>query len=121
MSERSTEVLIQDILDSITSVLLYTDGMSLQSFLEDPKTRDAVSMHFVVIGEASHRIPEDFKSLHSQIPWNEIRGLRNRIAHDYFGIDFEIVWAIIQDNLEDLAKQIRKIPNAHHNNPNIRE
>lgn len=109
MSERSAEVLIQDILDSIQSIQLYTEGMSSKSFLEDPKTRDAVVMHFVVIGEASNRIPEDFKILHGQIPWNEMRGLRNRIAHDYFGIDYEIVWDIIHTNLEGLAAQIREI------------
>ena len=107
MSERSSTVLIQDILDSIRSIQLYTEGMSAQSFLEDPKTRDAVVMHFIVIGEASSRIPEDFKILHDQIPWNEMRGLRNRIAHDYFGIDYEIVWDIIQEKFESLALQIR--------------
>lgn len=109
MSERSSEVLIQDILDSIRSIQLYTDEMSLQAFQEDPKTRDAVVMHFIVIGEASSRIPEDFKTIHAQIPWNEMRGLRNRIAHDYFGIDYEIVWDIIQEKLESLAHQIREI------------
>lgn len=109
MSERSPEILIQDILDSIRSIQLYTNGISSQSFFEDPKTRDAVVMHFIVIGEASGRMPEGFKNFHAEIPWDEIRGLRNRIAHDYFGIDYEIVWDIIQENLEPLAQQIQKI------------
>ena len=80
-------------------------------FLDDPKTRDAVVMHFVVIGEVSSRIPEDFKKENPQIPWSEMRGLRNRIAHDYFGVDYEIVWDIIQNNLASLAQQIREIGN----------
>jgi uncharacterized protein with HEPN domain len=84
--------------------------MSAQSFLEDPKTRDAVVMHFIIIGEASSRLPEDFKMSYPQIPWNEMRGLRNRIAHDYFGIDYEIVWDIIQENLSLLSQQIRALP-----------
>ncbi len=111
MSERSPEVLIQDILDSIQSIQLYTEGMSSRLFLDDPKTRDAVVMHFVVIGEVSSRIPEDFKKENPQIPWSEMRGLRNRIAHDYFGVDYEIVWDIIQNNLASLAQQIREIGN----------
>ncbi|MBP6812170.1 MAG: DUF86 domain-containing protein [Saprospiraceae bacterium] len=98
-------------MDSIQSIQLYTEGMSSRFFLDDPKTRDAVVMHFVVIGEVSSRIPEDFKKENPQIPWSEMRGLRNRIAHDYFGVDYEIVWDIIQNNLASLAQQIREIGN----------
>jgi hypothetical protein len=91
MSERSPQILIQDILNSIKSIHSYTEGMSFRDFEEDPKTKDAVVMHFIIIGEASSRLPENFKIAQNQIPWNEMRGLRNRIAHDYFGVDYEIV------------------------------
>lgn len=109
MSERSPEVLIRDILDSIRSIKSYTEGISQQDFENDPKTKDAVVMHFIVIGEASNRLPEYFKNEHAHIPWNEIRGLRNRIAHDYFGVDYGIVWNIVQENLDYLSQQLIEI------------
>lgn len=109
MSERSPEVLIRDILDSIRSIKSYTEGISQQDFENDPKTKDAVVMHFIVIGEASNRLPESFKNGHAHIPWNEIRGLRNRIAHDYFGVDYGIVWDIVQENLDYLSQQLSEI------------
>lgn len=77
--------------------------------MSDSKTRDAVIMHFIVIGETSSRLPEFFKQEHTDIPWSEIKGLRNRIAHDYFGIDFNIVWDIIHENLNGLSKQLREL------------
>jgi uncharacterized protein with HEPN domain len=109
MSERSPKVLVQDMLDSITSIQVYTEGMDFESFMSDSKTRDAVIMHFIVIGETSSRLPEFFKQEHTDIPWSEIKGLRNRIAHDYFGIDFNIVWDIIHENLNGLSKQLREL------------
>lgn len=83
--------------------------MSFRDFENDPKTKDAVVMHFIIIGEASSRLPENFKITHGQIPRNETRGLSNRIAHDYFGVDYRIVWTIIQENLGPLAHQIKEI------------
>lgn len=109
MSERSPQVLIKDILDSIQSIQSYVEGFSYEEFMQDAKTRDAVVMHFIIIGEASSRMPERFRNTHHQIPWNEMRGLRNRVAHDYFGIDFEIVWDIIHGNLEGLSQQLHAL------------
>ena len=62
-----------------------------------------------IIGEAANKIGEDFKTKNPQIDWKRIRGLRNRIVHDYFGIDYEIVWNIITDDLEELIFQIKSL------------
>lgn len=102
-------VLVQDMLDSIQSVKDYTEGITQQDFEQDAKTKDAVVMHFIVIGEASSRLPEEFKNTYPHIPWSEMRGLRNRIAHDYFGVDYGIVWDIVREKLPDLAVQLRNI------------
>ena len=73
------------------------------------KTLDAVIKNFEIIGEAANRLSEDFKDSHSQINWTQIRGFCNRIVHDYMGIDFKIVWTIIEKDLNNLAEDIRKL------------
>ncbi len=94
MSKRESRLLIEDILDSGHKILDYTKGLSFEEFLRDSKTVDAVIRNFEIIGEAANRLPEEFKDKHSNIDWHRIRGFRNRIVHDYFGIDYEIVWQI---------------------------
>ncbi len=94
MSNRQPALLIGDILDSANKIITYTGGMTFEEFCADSKTFDAVIRNFEIIGEAAGRLPDDFKQLHPQIDWHRIRGVRNRIVHDYMGIDYEIVWEI---------------------------
>ena len=103
MSNRSPELLIEDILASAQKIQRYTAGMSFEEFTLDEKTADAVARSFEIIGEAANRLPEDFKNQYSNIDWDRIRGFRNRIVHDYFGIDYSIVWNIIERYLPALV------------------
>jgi uncharacterized protein with HEPN domain len=96
-------------LESATKILDYTSGLSFEQFEIDNKTIDAVIRNFEIIGEVSNRIDGDFKILNSQIEWAKMRGFRNRIVHDYFGIDLEIVWSIIQDDIEELIYQLKEL------------
>lgn len=73
--------------------------MSWEKFQSDEKTIDAVIRNFEIIGEAANRLEADFKIRNRQLNWEELRGFRNRLVHEYFGIDLEIVWTIIQENL----------------------
>lgn len=91
MSSRSSKLLIEDIIESGTKILNYTHDFTFDQFLEDEKTKDAVVRNFEIIGEAANRLSQQFKSDNHQIDWQRIRGFRNRIVHDYFGIDFQIV------------------------------
>ena len=91
MSKRDPNLLITDILESASKILEYTQGLTFEEFTNDAKTIDAVIRNFEIIGEASGRLPEDFKDEFSDIDWHRIRGFRNRIVHDYFGIDYSIV------------------------------
>ena len=68
----------------------------------DDKTIDAVVRNFEIIGEAANRIDPDFRDNNPEIEWKRIRGFRNRIVHDYFGIDYEIVWSIVETYLDEL-------------------
>ena len=109
MSRRTPALLIADILESCYKILQYTDGLTYDDFLKDSKTVDAVIRNFEIIGEAANRLPEDFKEKHPTIDWHRIRGFRNRIVHDYMGIDFAIVWEIKNTYLPSLIDSLKKI------------
>lgn len=102
MSKREPKLLISDMLESCNKILQYTDNMDFEAFCNDSKTLDAVIRNFEIIGEAANRLPEDFKDEHISIDWHRIRGFRNRIVHDYIGIDFSIVWEIRNNYLRRL-------------------
>lgn len=109
MSKRTPSLLLHDISDSGEKILHYTDGLTFKDFISDAKTVDAVIRNFEIIGEAANRLPEEFKDKYPEIEWHRIRGFRNRIVHDYFGIDFEIVWKIKNTFLPGMLLQINRI------------
>lgn len=109
MSKRSAQLLLGDIFESIEKIQKFTKGMSFDKFINDDKTVDAVIRNFEIIGEASNRLPDEFREKHVEIDWARIRGFRNRIVHDYFGIDHSIVWEIIKGYVPELSKSIQKI------------
>jgi len=76
---------------------------------------DAVVRNLEIIGEASNKIPEDIKNKYPQIPWDKMYGLRNRISHEYFGLDYEIIWEIISKQLPDNKEQLKQILRIEHN------
>ncbi|WP_229206269.1 HepT-like ribonuclease domain-containing protein [Dyadobacter fermentans] len=77
--------------------------------MEDDKTVDAVIRNFEIIGEAASRLPEEFRDRHTTVDWHKIRGFRNRIVHDYFGIDYAIVWDIKTQYLPHLLAELSKL------------
>ena len=109
MPKRDPDLLVQDMLDATRKIELYTAGVDRAAFLQDEKTIDAVVRNLEVLGEAARQLPDDFTSRHTDIPWNQIAGLRNRIVHDYFGLDLEIIWQIIQHDLPPLKAQLEKL------------
>jgi len=109
MSKRDLILLLEDMLESALKIKLYTTNLDYDLFLADDKTIDAVVRNFEIIGEAANRIDTDFRTMNSEIEWNRIRGFRNRIVHDYFGIDYEIVWTIIENDLDNLLEQLESL------------
>jgi len=109
MSERQPYLLIEDIIESGQKILDYTEGFSFDDFVNDGKTVDAVIRNFEIIGEAANRLPDDFKETTSEIDWHRIRGFRNRIVHDYFGIDYTIVWEIKNNFLPNLISRLSRL------------
>jgi len=109
MSKRTPKLLLEDIIESAEKILQYTKGISFEEFSKDNKTVDAVIRNFEIIGEASNLLPDEIKDKYSEIDWHRIRGFRNRIVHDYFGVDLQIIWKIIFDQIPGLITEITKI------------
>jgi uncharacterized protein with HEPN domain len=109
MSERDPKLLLEDILDSAAKILNYTESLSYHDFIADSKTIDAVVRNFEIIGEASNRLPEKFRDENSSIDWFRLRGFRNRIVHQYFGLDYEIIWKLKESHLKPLISEIENI------------
>ena len=109
MSKRTPKLLLEDIIESAEKILQYTKGISFEEFSKDNKTVDAVIRNFEIIGEASNLLPDELKDKYSEIDWHRIRGFRNRIVHDYFGVDLQIIWKIILDQIPGLISEISKI------------
>ena len=109
MSKRTPKLLLEDIIESAEKILQYTKGISFEEFSKDNKTVDAVIRNFEIIGEASNLLPDELKDKYSEIDWHRIRGFCNRIVHDYFGVDLQIIWKIILDQIPGLISEISKI------------
>ncbi len=109
MSKREPNLLVEDIIESGKKILEYTSNLSFEDFIKDEKTIDAVVRNFEIIGEAANRLPDNFKDNYPEIDWHRIRGFRNRIVHDYFGIDFAIVWNIKNSFLPTLILKFKTL------------
>lgn len=111
----------EDILTSMNRIAEYIDGYTFNNFKRDYKTVDAVVRNFEIIGEASKNLPKEIKKKYSEVPWVEMYLLRNKVSHEYFGIDYEIIWDIATNYLPDNKSQIEDILNKEnearrHNN-----
>lgn len=107
MSKREPHLLVEDIINSSTKILKYTEGLTLKEFVNDSKIIDAVIWRFEVINEATNRLPEDFKEQHSDIDWHKISSFKNGIIPDGFKIDFSVLWEIIYSVLPSLISQLQ--------------
>lgn len=99
MARREDQLLISDILQSCELINQYVNSMSYDEFLKDRKTIDAVVRNFEVIGEASKMISDELKLKHPLIEWRMMADFRNILIHEYFGIDYEILWQSIIESL----------------------
>lgn len=112
MSKREKEMYLDDIYTAASSILKYVNGYSFKDFKKDQKTIDAVLRNLEIIGEASNKLRKDFKSfcdVVDSVAWNEMAGLRNVVAHEYFGIDLEIIWKSIEEDIPLLKKEVKKL------------
>ena len=97
------------ILDSGNAIAAYIKGMFFDEFCKDRKTNSAVVREFEIIGEAVGKLPDEIKLRHSEVEWQDIKDFRNLLIHEYFGVDIEIVWKVIQDDLPVLISVVKEI------------
>ncbi len=96
--------------DSCAKIVDFTQGIfSAEAFYQDQKVFDAVLMNFIVLGEAVSKISTEFKSKFATVEWNKIKSFRNIVAHNYFGVDAEEVWQIIDLDIPILNKSVQEI------------
>ena len=106
---RDSKVYLEDILEAIRKIRAFTSGTSLAALLKDAKTLDAVIRNLEVIGEAVKRLPEEVRSQQPDVEWKKIAGLRDILIHEYFGINVEVVWDVIQHKLSGLEEAAKKL------------
>jgi uncharacterized protein with HEPN domain len=99
----------EDLLLAMKRIAEYIEGLTFADFKKDYKTTDAVIRNFEVIGEAARNLPSEVKEKYQEVPWDEMYLLRNKVSHEYFGIDYEIIWDISSNYLPDNRKQIEDI------------
>ncbi len=100
---------LQDIQVSLNKIFKYTNDLSYEQFVVNELVRDAVERNFEIIGEAVKHLPEDFRAKYPEVPFRQVAGMRDKLIHDYFGIDYEIVWKTIVDKLPSFSANIDKI------------
>lgn len=110
MSRRDWTLFVADMQEACDKIAAYTSGMDFEAFGADPRTVDAVVRNLEIIGEASNGIPAENKLLQPDIDWAAIKGLRNRIVHEYFGLSLAVIWAIVLTDLPVLARQLSNWP-----------
>lgn len=109
MPSRNWQNRIRDILSAISEIQFFTEGLTFEEFQNDRKTIGAVLYTLAIIGEAARTISPDLESAHPEIPWNDMRDMRNIIIHEYFQINLSIVWQTIQEDVNNLERPLRKL------------
>ena len=97
-----------------TDACVFVEGMVKDDFYKDKRTQQAVIMSLIIVGEAATKVMDnsaEFTKAHSEVPWHNMRGMRNRIAHGYFDINLDVVWETVKTALPDLLKQLTVIRN----------
>jgi uncharacterized protein with HEPN domain len=106
---RSVRVYLEDVLEASEQIRLYVGGRPLEAFSKDRMAVDAVVRNLEIIGEAAKQVPETMRREAPEIPWSKVAGLRDVLVHEYFNVDLEILWDVIQNKLPPLDAAVRRL------------
>ena len=107
--KRGVKIYIKDILEYMERAERHIRDLNYEQFLKDDKTCDAVIRCIEVIGEAAKNIPDEIRNKYSSIPWRDIAGMRDKLIHGYFTVDFETVWLVVKEEIPKLKPMITKV------------
>lgn len=108
-SERDWRLYADDIVSACTKIRRFVAGMTYEAFVADERTQDAVIRNIEIIGEAAKNLPDEVIAKAPAIEWRKVRGMRDVVAHGYFGLDLKVVWSIATTKVEELEMLVRKI------------
>jgi len=100
---------LKHILDAITDIEKFTEGITKEGFFENKEKQYAVLRGLEIVGEATKNLSKELKTRHPEVPWKDIAGMRDKLIHEYFGVNLELVWETIKNKLPQFKKQIHKI------------
>lgn len=106
---REPKILLKDILEAISAIERFVEGVGFEEFRTNDEKSSAVIRKFEIIGEATKSLPEELKEKHQEIPWKEMAGFRDKLIHFYFGIKYELVWQAIKKRLPQIKPLIQKM------------
>ncbi len=107
--KRNYSLFLKDILSAMEAIEKFVEGMSYEELTQDDKTSSAVIRKFEIVGEATKHIPEWLRNKYPEIPWKSMAGMRDRLIHAYFGIDYKLVWEAIELEIPVLKSKLQKI------------
>ena len=107
MPHRDWRERLSDIQEAIEKIQRYTEGLSFHQFTKDSMLVDAVIRNLTIIGEATSHIPDEIQSKADDLPWSEMRGMRNIVVHEYFGVSLRVLWDTIQHDLPPLVESLK--------------
>ena len=107
--KKDSKIFLLHILDSIKLIEDFTKDCSIEKFFESDIIQNATIRMIEIIGEAVKNIPKDFKTKHPEVPWKEIAGTRDKLIHEYFGVDLKLTYKIVKESIPELKENILKI------------
>ena len=107
MKDRDPSLYLTHVLESIELARAYLEGVDFRRFRESQQLQDAVIRRIEIIGEAVKNLPAEMRASAPGVPWRRIAGMRDKVVHDYMGVDIELVWTVVQRDLPELAQEVR--------------